>query len=239
MKRIFSFIISLVMMFSFITIVPAVEVQAASTRAAVFTSRLAAPLRNNPYYYNSAYNPFYPNYAMPNCTAYAFGRAYEILGTKPRLSTGMAGKWWYDNKSYGWYSSGSEPKLGAIACWDNWDQYTGHVAVVEKIEGSRVTLSESHYKGANFTTTGMNKNSSDYLTSMRFLGYIYIGDFSSEPPKPADTEAPKISKTYVEDWNVGSMGFIACVSFSDNVGIDNNSVGFNIWSEANGQDDMK
>ena len=148
--------------------------------ASAFSSRTNAPSTSNAYYYSS--NPFYKSgYGMPNCTCYAYGRAWEILGSQPKLSTGNAGKWYWYNKSNGIYSYGSTPKLGAIACWDKYDQNQGHVAVVEAINGSTVTISESHYKGVSFDTRTINSNSSNYLTSMRFLGYIYIGDFGPVP----------------------------------------------------------
>lgn len=67
--------------------------------------------------------------------------------------------------------------MGAIACWDNYDGDKGHVAVVESISGNSVLISESHYQSVNFDTRTINADSSNYLTSKRFLGYIYIGLF--------------------------------------------------------------
>lgn len=177
-KRIISLLTTLVMVVGLIGVMPAVSVGAEN-----FTPRTTAPTSNNPYYYSL--NPFYNSgYGMPNCTAYAYGRAYEILGNKPNLPTGNAGQWWWKNKTSGAYNYGSTPKLGAIACWDKYDQNQGHVAVVESINGSSVTISESHYKSTFFDTRTINSNSSNYLTSMRFLGYIYIGDFSPTPSTP-------------------------------------------------------
>ena len=152
--------------------------------ATSFSPRYNAPSSSDSYFYSL--NPFYNNgYGMPNCTCYAYGRAYELLGTEPNLSRGNAGYWWWYNKSNRIYSYGSTPKLGAIACWDKYDQNQGHVAVVEAIDGNSVTISESHYSGTYFDTRTINSNSSNYLTSMRFLGYIYIGDFEDEPVKNA------------------------------------------------------
>ena len=149
--------------------------------AAAFTPRTTAPSTSDSRYY--ADNPFYKSgYGLPNCTCYAYGRAWEILGSKPSLPTGNAGSWYWKNAASNTYSYGSEPRLGAIACWDQNDQNKGHVAVVEKINGNRVTLSESHYgsnhNGTLFDNREMYADSSDYLSKYRFLGYIYIGDFS-------------------------------------------------------------
>ena len=79
-----------------------------------YKARLNAPSTSNNYYYNN--NVFYTSgYGMPNCTCYAWGRFYEILGKKPKLSTRNAENW-YGNKEDG-YKRGSTPKLGAVICW--------------------------------------------------------------------------------------------------------------------------
>ena len=65
-----------------------------------FTPRLSAPDYSNKYYYNGDYNVFYKyGYGMPNCTAYAYGRAYEILGKEPKLSWNGAGQWYGYNQT--------------------------------------------------------------------------------------------------------------------------------------------
>ena len=141
--------------------------------AVIYVPRLEAPTRDNAYYYElNLYYNF--GLGMPNCTAYAYGRAYEILGKEPKLSNGNAGRWWFYNIETGAYAYGSEPRLGAVACWDDYNAYSGHVAVVEAIDGDRVTISDSHYGGGYFYVTEMNEDSSDHLTGRRFLGYIYI-----------------------------------------------------------------
>lgn len=110
-----------------------------------YTPRLNSNNMNGSnYWYNSAYNPFYPTYGLPNCTCYAWGRWYEITGTRPSLPTGDAGTW-FNNVSG--YQTGTTPKLGAIICFSG-GPYSGrgHVAVVEKIysDGS-IIFSNSGY----------------------------------------------------------------------------------------------
>ncbi len=142
-----------------------------------FTPRLTEPDSTNEYYYSDK-NIFYKyGYGMPNCTAYAFGRAYELLGEEPSLSHGNAEKWYDYNKDGGYYSYGQTPKLGAIACWS----YSGggHVAVVEKIEDGTITFSNSGWNYKNFyLTAASTSDSSAGQSSWTFQGYIYIGDFS-------------------------------------------------------------
>jgi len=122
-------------------------------------------------------NAFYAcGYGMPNCTAYAWGRAYEILGTRPKLCTSSAHKWWNYNKSGGYYEYGSTPKLGAIACWTR--GVSGHVAVVEAINGNTVTISESHLTHGNFDTKTLTIGAESGYAGV-FQGYIYIlGDIT-------------------------------------------------------------
>lgn len=51
---------------------------------------------------------------MPNCTAYAYGRAYEILKTEPKLSWGNAEDWYGYNKSKGYYKYGQTPSSAQL-----------------------------------------------------------------------------------------------------------------------------
>lgn len=142
----------------------------------LYTPRLTAPDRSNPYYYSNS-NPFFASgYGMPNCTAYAWGRAYEILGSPPALPTSDARKWYERTTAY---PKGQTPALGAVAVW--WSDVSGHVAVVEKIENGTVTFSNSAWGGSTFYLTTAPADGSDNYCGNRagwtFLGFIYIADF--------------------------------------------------------------
>lgn len=155
---------------------------------AAFVKRTTAPDESNSYYY--ADNPFYQSgYGMPNCTAYAWGRFYELSGTRPTLSLGNAEDWY--NYSDG-YARGQIPKLGAVIVWakgeigDNSDG-AGHVAIVEQInaDGSIVTSNSAW----NSTLFYMQDIGSDYsLSGYTFQGFIYnpvdFGSGSFTPPDP-------------------------------------------------------
>ncbi len=138
------------------------------TATSNFAPRTTAPSTSDARYYAS--NPFYQmGYAMPNCTAYAYGRAWEIIGSKPLLSTGAAGVWYSYNKSKGCYSYGNTPKLGAVMCWSN------HVAIVEAISGNLITISESNYAGRIFNVRVIDaSNPNGDMSGGIFQGYIYI-----------------------------------------------------------------
>ncbi len=148
-----------------------------------FEPRLTAPLRSNSYY-NKELNVFsQTGYGMPNCTAYAYGRIYEITGEEPLIKRGNAGSWYSINKKNGYYEYGSEPKLGAIACW------SGHVAVVEKIDGDNVTVSQSHWRSTYFDTYTFKNGSNRF--GQKFYGYIYASDSALEKE-----EEVEVSTTY-------------------------------------------
>lgn len=166
----------------------------AQTAAKTYTPRLTAPAKTSKYYYSDL-NPFYQyGWGMPNCTCYAWGRAYEILGKAPNLSVYSAYLWYGYNKDNKIYSYGTTPKLGAIACWVYASGTSGHVAVVEKIENNTITFSNSAYSGENFyTSTAPVKDPSDGNKYWIFQGYIYLGDYvasstsSTTVTTPADT----------------------------------------------------
>lgn len=158
-----------------------------------FSPRFTPPLYQNKCYYSD--NIFYNcGYGIPNCTAYAWGRAYELLGEKPNLCTGNAGRWFEYNKSNKIYKYGNEPRLGAIACFDN--VYGGHVAVVEQITQDTVTFSNSAYEGKSFYLSYANVNDSNPgQDGWIFQGYIYIDDFTKQ--------AERVNSTYITKAETG------------------------------------
>lgn len=153
-----------------------------------FISRLTAPSKSDKHFYSD--NIFYRcGYGMPNCTAYAWGRWYELLGTKPKLWTGNAENWYPKSKSYDGYERGQTPKLGAIACWrkgqaGNDRDGAGHVAIVEEIyaDGSILT-SNSGYKASLFFTKKIARGYA--LSGYTFQGFIYL---PIEFDNPVNTE---------------------------------------------------
>lgn len=175
-----AFFMSVIFVFLALAMVPV------TSFAATFTPRTTAPSETNKYYIHTSNGGLNQcieintstGSCLPNCVGYAWGRAYEILGKKPNLSKGNAEKWYSYNKSGGYYKYGSTPKLGAIMCWSG-----NHVAVVEKIEGDYITISESSYGGARFNVVKKTISKMESRTS-GFQGYIYIGDFGSVTESP-------------------------------------------------------
>lgn len=154
---------------------------------ATFVQRTTAPEESNAYYY--ANNPFYQSgYGLPNCTCYAWGRFFELSGTRPKLSLGNAENWWAYSDGY---ARGQTPKLGAVACWrkgeaGNSSDGAGHVAIVEQInsDGSIVT-SESGWESELFWRSTRTKDGGWGASSgSTFQGFIYN-------PVEFDTETPE------------------------------------------------
>ena len=181
------------------------EADLAATSAENYVPRLTAPAPSNPYYYSDR-NVFYQyGWGMPNCTCYAWGRAYEILHHVPDLCLYSAYLWYDYNIENQIYAYGSEPRLGAIACWVYTSGTSGHVAVVEKIENDTITFSNSAYSGIEFyTNTAPIDDPSDGRETWIFQGYIYLGDFenpaadTNTPAKPAEpaSDASAMSDVY-------------------------------------------
>ena len=137
-------------------------------------------------------NPFdivQNNSVLPSCTAYAWGRFYEITDEEPKLSTGSADTW-YSYKTTDGYQRGSEPRVGAVACWNN------YVAIVEQVrDNGSIVTSES-----DWTTTATdiwqqrertNDNGNWGQSNGTFQGFIYC-------PKIEIDTSPKISHFNVD-----------------------------------------
>ena len=178
-----------------------------------FKARLSAPSTTDKYWIKTTYGGknecilinSSTGSCLPNCVGYAWGRAYEIMGKRPKLSKGNAENWWGYNDGY---SRGQTPKLGAIACWrkgkagDSSDG-AGHVAVVEKVNGKDFTSSNSGYGGTRFWTQS-HKASNNYNigSAYTFQGFIYLPgvvEESSDPePIPANLKYKIGDKVYIE-----------------------------------------
>ena len=150
------------------------EVAEHSESDEAYTPRLTVPETDDPCYYSTE-NPFYAaDYGMPNCTCYAWGRAYEINGETPDLSPYDACTWYGYNAENHIYDYGASPEEGAIACWAYADGGPGHVAVVEQVNDDTVLLSNSAYSGADFyLDTVPADDPSQGRDGWIFQGYIY------------------------------------------------------------------
>lgn len=175
------------------------------TSYAAYTARTTPPETTNQYYYDYGYNPFYTGRLWTWCTWYAYGRAYEILGSKPDLSTRAAKYWFSDNitkvengRGYPYSTDYNSAKVGAVAC------YANHVQIVESVgnDGAPIAFSTGGYGSAS----GTEFNNKDGWTQHKkfkygvpnagtFLGYIYITDKAadSQPGSPPATASATVT----------------------------------------------
>ena len=150
----------------------------------IFTPRSTVPAAYDPYYTRTGsggLNPCiqgdpeaWPGSALANCVGYTTGRWYEIMDQNPGLCPYDAKYWWSYNDGY---QRGSEPKLGAIICFDS--SNAGHVAVVESISPdlNSITTSNSAYQQTiYYNQTLYRSNAWTWNSAFTFQGFIYLPD---------------------------------------------------------------
>ncbi len=156
--------------------------------AQAFSARKSTPSRKDSHYYSGA-NPFYAGGYLNECTWYVWGRAYEALGAKPKLSTSAAHHWYQENSRTKAYACGSKPKVGAVMVTKK-DGSHGHVAFVEEIyDNGTMLISEYNYNVRGGFSTQVIKQlpaGARRGRAHKVLGYIYVTE-----AKPAETSAPQ------------------------------------------------
>jgi surface antigen len=100
----------------------------------------------------------------PKGYAYGYGTYYVSLRRTVAPNWGDARNWYQHAQTSG-FAVGAKPAKGAIA-WTNQGSFFGHVAYVEEVAGSHVTVSEMYYKG------NWNRVTFRTVSSNSFL-YIY------------------------------------------------------------------
>ena len=145
-----------------------------------FTPRFTVPANNDPLYTrpsDGGVNPCipgnpeaWPGSVLANCVGYCWGRWWEILGSNPHLCPYDAKYWYAYNDGY---TRGTEPRIGAIMCWD---ASSGHVAVVEQvIDPDTVITSNSAYGQTIFYTQVLRRaNNWTWNSAFTFQGFIYL-----------------------------------------------------------------
>lgn len=132
-----------------------------------FMMRLARPQRTNAFYYKQD-EANLGKYCEGECAWYGTARAAEILSsigsTKTWNANPNGGSFCYaaDAKNFKTSRNYRKPKQGAIVSWTQGGNY-GHVAIVEKVEGNSVTISEA-YLGLGYNV-GSGKWSKEYVRS--------------------------------------------------------------------------
>lgn len=171
-----------------------------------FVPRLTKEGMKGSKYWYSDTNPFYPSgYGLPNCTCYAWGRFWEIGDWNgqgehvPTLPTGNGDTWWGNVQGY---EKGQTPLLGAVACYYRIGGGAGHVAIVEEINGTEITMSNSnYYRGAEgteewnrnyfFLSRADGKNNFNWDPNLSFQGFIY-NPYALNPSPPLPSPSTKV-----------------------------------------------
>jgi surface antigen len=152
-------------------------------------------------------NPYYATgFGMPNCTAYAWGRFWEIgdptsAGIHKPNPNELPGYWsggyWWREVDTSVYQTGGTPALGAVICFEDTSGGDGHVAIVEQIinGGESIVTSNSAYNSTYFFTQTLYRSNNYCWTGInghfyRTQGFIYnpYGD-SPTPPVPTSKKS--------------------------------------------------
>lgn len=104
-------------------------------------------------------------HGKPNTFPYGYCTWY-VAQVKHIPWRGNAGAWLYNAKSMG-YKTGKTAKVGSIIVTTD-NTYYGHVAIVEKVSGDTITVSEMNYKGWGKTNTRVIS-----INDRKIRGYIY------------------------------------------------------------------
>lgn len=155
-------------------------------------------------------------YTASGCAWFASARVNQLTGQGTTIRAGT--NWWRNAASLG-YSRGQELRAPAIACWGN------HVAIVEKIEGNIIYLSEGGHTGyPNNGYTRIGTVPSSYFSTNdkgNWLGFVYLPGATTN----TDTAAPAITNVAVSD--VTFDGYTVTCTVADNTGVT--SVKFPSW----------
>lgn len=174
---------------------------------------------------------------LPNCVGYARARWIELSGGTQNYASGITGNaevWFKKASNISSLSVGTEPKLGAIACWGS-----NHIAVVERIlddgsfyvsesgypmtdgeysstkEANRILGRESKYqRGVRVGKCNSDGSRQDTGYGKNFQGFIYFpGEFTGSNTTPVweDLYSEPVERT---DATVRTVGYL-----TDNYGV--------------------
>lgn len=145
-----------------------------------------------------ASNPF----TKGQCTWWAYERLTQLMGYEPKQIDGQPGAWCTTCYKVG-YTSGKEPRVGALICWNNGEGDTnGHVAVVEAVYDTYITISEYNwgvtfgYSTANVKFSNINRSGGS-RPNRYFTGYVYVYGESSPAILPGTVDSTWNVPAYV------------------------------------------
>jgi surface antigen len=178
----------------------------------------------NSKYYTSD-NPYYNSGYGGQCTAFAWGRAYEKVGIKLQFKKMLgdpicgrthfsSAKCWFDPgpEAFLRLRKGTNIQADSIAVWDGNERYPyGHVAYVERVENGHVFFNEANFD--NFENTDYGGGYIGHEQKMeikefenrsarnigKFSGYLYLNNNSYTTSKQTDQSEPQTLEQAVEE----------------------------------------
>lgn len=157
------------------------------------------------------------------CTWFCWKQVYETLGIALPSEIGNYHAKSWANVLAGLYQIGDTPKVNSIAVWTN--TYYGHVAFVTSVDGENFLVNEGgrtdlDHTASQGTAYGAFKRNSSHVK------FVYL---------EKDNTPPSYSDFHVGEFR--TEGFTVMAKVTDSAGIS--SVRYAIWTEKNGQDDIK
>ena len=176
-----------------------------------------SPIDINSKYYTFD-NPYYNSGYGGQCTAFAWGRAYEKTGIKLKFKGSKiypSAKYWYrpgpiDELNL---SLGNEPRGDSVAIWDG---NPGHVAYIEKVEDGYVYFNEANFDSYEDTKYGGGYDGFEQPlkinvfenrrggTINNFLGYLYLVNNSASSNAYA-TDLNEMLIATVQSCDIGAV----------------------------------
>lgn len=158
--------------------IPTDEISAAASSGIKGNGTAGISIDVNGEPYKSFQNLPYGNYAYGpyGCAWFASARVKQLTGVNCIIHSGSS--WYYSAyRTYG-FSRGAEIREKSIVC------YSGHVAIIEKIEGNTVYISEggsTYYSDSAHGYTCIRATTIDALrkSNGKELGYVYLPGASS------------------------------------------------------------
>lgn len=113
--------------------------------------------------------PSVPQAHIPAGSSHLFPRGYctWYVASKVKITFGGNAKAWLGNAKAAGYATGSTPAVHAVVVTNESRKY-GHVALVERVTGSGIVVSEMNYEGFNKVDTRLIPFNSGVIR-----GYIY------------------------------------------------------------------
>lgn len=191
------FLVPLIIFLAFVTVIPNLTVDANAPWGIKNNGLggISIDINSAPYTTFAGYSYGQYAYTSSGCAWFASARVNQLTG---KGNTIYSGSTWYNTAySYFGFSRGSTPQSGSLICW------SGHVAILEKIEGSYAYISEGGYgsAGSNCGYCQIDKISISSIPSHTsgFLGYVYMG--MSAPSAPTNCQSASWDDRVQIQWN--------------------------------------